>query len=337
MPGVEESIGVKSQLAAGLEAGVETLSLNQVVTFVRYIKLVLPFDGTVFWVRSDLVGPSALLNTATFNAAYFNQPPRPLTERSQFEARGSMHYATDTFQLEDESFAKNTMTFTSQNPIDDLNEVSPQVMYIGEFDGLRFVFSQRGKFYRQADLYHYRGDAVYPALATQIIDDAALLDTANIVVSNSLPAWLQLSRYFPIYPSFLVPDNLEPPYGVVHIAEDGTRALQAVPLIDSRGAHYQLAADKVRFTLYGLRNFNALDWLDYVLRYSTDTDVLGLMNMPIVRDAKKSQNELGIIAQKKTIEFEVSYYQTRIRDVGRQFILSCVPTITVSDTPRGGL
>jgi hypothetical protein len=329
MPSVSETTGAKGQLAAGLADGVETISENQTVHFVKYLKLVLPIDGYVFWLRSDLVGPSAAFNAASFNSTFFNQPYRPLHSQASFDASGSMHYSTDTFQNEDDSPSINHMIFTSLEPLDDLNDVSPQVMYIGEFDGLKFVFSSRAKFYKQADLYHYRGDAIYPTMLPQIIDDPASLDTRNVIVSNSLPIWLQLNQIMPMYPSFLVPDNLAPPYGVVHIMPEGSRALQAAPFMDKLGSHYQLVVDKVRITIYGLRNFNAMDWVDYVNQHTLDSDDMGIMNMPTIRDEHRNQNELNVIAQKKSIEYEVNYYQTRARTIARKFILSCIPTFNI--------
>jgi len=41
-----------------------------------------------------------------------------------------------------------------------------------------------------------------------------------------------------------------------------------------------------------------------------------------------SQNELGIIAQKKSIEYEISYYQLRARHIARQIIGQAIPTYT---------
>lgn len=335
MPGLDEAQNAKPPLGAGLAEGVESISASQRIKFTKYLKLILPLDGFVFWVRSDLVGPSALLNASRFNATLYNEAPRPLRGPATFEAAGSLHYATDQYQTEEESFALNRVVFTSEGPVEDLNDISPMVAYIGEIDDIRFAFSQRGAFYRQADLYHYRGDAIYPSMESQIIDDPTLLDTRNLVVSNSLPIWLTLNRIMPLYPSFLAPDNLRPPYGVVHVIPEGTRTLQVAPFIDAQSNHWQLAADRVRVTMYGLRNFGALDFVDYVNQYTLDTDIMGIMNMPVIRDEKRAQNELNILAQKKTIEYEVSYNQARLREVARQLILSCIPTYVVSDIPLG--
>jgi hypothetical protein len=67
-----------------------------------------------------------------------------------------------------------------------------------------------------------------------------------------------------------------------------------------------------------------------VNQFSVDTDALGIMSMPIMRDEKRGQMELQAIAMKKTIEFDVSYYQTRINDIARQLVESCVVQYEVS-------
>ena len=85
--------------------------------------------------------------------------------------------------------------------------------------------------------------------------------------------------------------------------------------------------------MFGLRNFNALDFQDYVNRFSLQTDLLGIMNSPIVQDGKQWQTEISALAQKKVIEYEVSYNQERIRSVALQYIKSCIPTFYLPNTP----
>lgn len=332
MPTAAELSGAKTPLGAAIAEGVETLSLNQTIRFTKYIRLVLPYDGYLFWVRADLVSSAALYNVMKYNQAQYGQPEDLTSKPITFLAKGSLHYATTMTQMEDESFGLNTVVFTSLGPINDLNEVASSTMYIGDFQGIRFAFSQRGPFYQQADTYHYRGEAIYPSMETQIIDDLRTFNTKDLVVSNSLPVWLGLDQLMPMYPSYLVPDNIVPPYGSVHISPDDTSAIQAIPLLGAKGSHNQLVRDRVRITLYGMRNFNALDYQDMILQYiERNDDVMGLMNTPIVRDEKRQQNELSVIAMKKTIIFEVSYYQLRVRDVARQLILSCIPDFTIDN------
>lgn len=327
MTSVAEAADSKTELAGGLAAGVNTLSLNQAITFTPYDRYVLPIDGTVYWIKS---GPTK-------------------------EFTGSLHYATATRQNEDETVSVNSVVFTSLSEVNDLNRVSPTTIYIGEFQGQKFAFSNRRSFYKQADIYHYNGDAVYPALADVLVADPLDLNE-RLVVSNSLPVWLTLGGEIPVYPSFLVDANIAPPYIAVQIAPENTNAIQAfprripvfatteyvspdywgddytdspivLPLSVPETIHSQLMRDKVKITSYGLRNDEVLAYLDNVLDYSLNTDIIGVCNMPAVRDEKRVQTELGVLAIKKSIEFEVSYYQSRVYDVAVQFIHSATVNI----------
>lgn len=302
MATVDESLNADSQINQDL-AALRELSLNQQVTFSQYIRQVLPLDGFVFWLR---------------------------TQRTTIQ--GSLHISIDKQQSEDESPAVNQAVFTTDKPVQLFNAISSDTMLVGEFEGAKFAFSRRESFYRAAGLYHYVGTAVYPALQNQLVDVGAQIADTTPIISNSLPAWLALKSYKPIwllpanpeltlYPSFAVPDNLQPPYGSVHIEPTATRALGATAVFAQRGTQSQLATDHVRVTLYGAPNNVAMDWLALVNSYSTDTDIIGMMNMPIIRDEKRTQPELNILAMKKTIEFDVSYLQKRIDDVARQLIL----------------
>jgi hypothetical protein len=323
MPTISESIGSQLQLAGSLAAGVKTISQDQAVVFTMYIRVVLPLDGFVFWVRSDLV-------SAAVRAAAVSGIPTPLY---QVSVQGSLHYATQNEQREDETADINRVVFTSLSQIDEFNVIGPGVMFLGEFEGIRFAFNRRDSFYQQANLYHYVGDAVYPALDSQIIDAVGELDTTELIVSNSLPVWLTLNQFMPMYPSFLVPGNIAPPYAVVHIDPSSTNAIQSAPALDSTLSHYQLVSDRVRITMYGLGNNQAMDFQDYVFQYSLNTDVIGVMNMPVIRDEKRTQSELSVIAMKKSIEIEVSYYQARVNTIARQFIKSAIPTYMVAPDP----
>lgn len=329
----------RHQLAATLAEGLDTLSENQTITFTRYKRLVLPLDGYVFWVRANLINVSAAPNTLQGNQVQPNQPPaepgRPVT----FVAKGSMHYATIANQNEDDSSGTNQIIFTSQAEVEDLNDVDPDEMWIGEWQGVRFSFARRDSFYEQSDLHHYRGVAIYSAMESQIIDTPAGFSQAQIV-SNSLPVWLSLAQPtnpmvglggvdVPIYPSFLIAQNIVPPYIAVHIYPEATEAWQASPYFDRSSSQWQLARDRVRLTLYGLRNEQALAFVDYVQRFCLFTEVMGISNMPVVRDEKRTQVELGILAQKKTVEFEVNYYQAAMRDLARQLILSAPITVHI--------
>jgi len=137
-----------------------------------------------------------------------------------------------------------------------------------------------------------------------------------------------------VYPAFLVPTNLLPAYVAVEVQPNSTRALQAVPTRGRTSGHLQLTAERVRMTAYGLRNDAIMDLMDYVLDYSMNTGNVGLMNAPIVRDEHRAQVELAVLAQKKTIEWEVSYFQHRSRSIARQLIMSAIPNFPIVYLPR---
>lgn len=329
MPTVEESAGVQQgSLSGALAAGVETLSENQTVLFVKYIRVILPLDGYAFWVKADLLSQSALANVAEYNAFLFNQPLTVVTAAPRFEAQGSLHYSSEVVQDLDEGYTANKVLFTSLHRIVDLDAVSPMVMYVAHVENFKYAFTRRGLYYKQSGLHHYEGDTINAVLENQLINSAAEFDTTNIVVSNSLPIWLSLNKFFPVFPSDLVPFNFPPPYAAVNVEE--TTALQAAPYIDQNSNHWQLVSDRVSISIFGTRNFNALDYLDYVFEQSLNTEIFGLMNSPVLTDEKRKQDELNIIAQKKTVEFEISYYQVRVRELARQLILSAIPSFIIA-------
>ena len=315
MTRVSESMETQRQLRSVLQDGIASISANQTITFQKYIKKILPLDGFVFWLAGETIS-----------------------------VPGSLHYSSNTDQTEDETIAVNSIVFNTMTPVFAFNAIDEQTLYIAHYDGIRFAFSKRGPFYEQAGIYHYEGSAVYSALATQLVEN--LYDLANYepIVSNSLPAWFNIKEYNPIwlqnqnpqidlYPSYLVPFNIQPPYGVVHVEPSRTSAIQAAPRLTLNGTHYQLAMDKVRITFYGLTNAQVMDFVDTVNQFSLDTETIGIMNIPTVLDEKRPQSEIQAIAMKKTIEYDVSYYQSRIRDVARQLIEQCITQFSVAPYP----
>lgn len=306
MPSIAESLNSQSQLADTLAAGVKTLSLDQQITFTQYSQNTIPTDGYVFYVNTGA--------TTTI--------------------QGSLHYATDRRQNEDETIDIDRVIFTALEQIDVFNEAAPGDLFIGTFDGLQFSFSARGSFYKQANLYHYVGNAVYPALASQLVDSPSDLP-AGPIVSNSLPIWLAQTTFetttIPVYASYLVPANVVPPYVTVHIEPSLTEvpsfpidvwpgnpspltALQPMPST-------QLAKDRVRLTLYGFTSQQAIQYFHALIEYSLNTDNFGFGNSPAIRDEKRTQTELGVIAMKKTIEIDAWYFQSTADAIARRLIL----------------
>jgi len=336
MPSLDEGADVASPLDAALKQGERAISEQQEVCFTLYVRVALPLDGYVFWVKSDLVSKSTLFNVMGFNEVPLNTPQTLAAPASTFTQRGSLHYASRRDQREDQNFSVNRMVFTSEGPIEKLNQVGPNQLWIGRYKDLTFAFGSHGLLYRAAGLWHYEGDAVYPDTAIQLVDELSDLQTKQIV-SNSLPLWLKMNYYtpafyeafgndIPLYPAFLVPANLTPPWGSVFISPETTEALASAPSFDSQMNRWQICKETVRITLFGLNNDAALDFADFVQQWAENNpDDFGIMNMPVIKDLHRVQTELGVIVQKKEIVFEINYFQQRMNQIARALIEECIP------------
>ena len=123
-----EAAAAKTALASDLAEGVKNLSLDQKVRFELYVRVALPIDGFVFWVRSELISDqalAALVNTQIIAGAQ--------KLRSTIEAIGSLHYATSMEQIEESTVGVNSVIFTSLQPVQDLSAVGPNTIYIATF------------------------------------------------------------------------------------------------------------------------------------------------------------------------------------------------------------
>jgi hypothetical protein len=317
---INEAAAAPAQLATALAAGVDDISSDQTVTFQQYTKYTFSEDGYVFWV-------------ATGSAQQF---------------AGSLHVLSERKQEEDQTLAANQFVFTAEQEVSQLNSVAPGTMWVGAWQvddtTLQVAFSSTGMNYQQAGLWHYRGFAVYPALASQLIDSAADLPVGPIV-SNSLPIWLAQNNIAPVYASFLVPDNVVPPYITAHIDPNQTIALQAFPIFDWSARtnpngdpsplyelpSWQLMRDTVRLTFYGFTNQQAIQFYAALMDYSVNTDDFGFCNSPSIVDDKRTQVEIAALAMKKTMVIQASYYQGTADAIARRLILSAgFSSITVS-------
>lgn len=310
------------QLSALLASGLDSLSRKQTLIFSSYQKIVLSSDGYVFWVKMGV----------------------------SVSVEGSLHFGTDRAQDEDQTIGVNMVIFTSESEIAQFNAISPTTMLVAEWTvpgqetTVQIAFSKRGEFYQEANLWHYSGIAVYPALSSQLVANESDIP-AGPIVNNSLPIWLSLSNVsgiaIPVYPSYLVPDNLAPPYVVAHIEPEKTVAIQPFPLFQWPGppspltslqnlTSQQLSRDSVRLTFYGLNNPQVIAWIAGLMDYSLDTDNFGFMSNPIPKDDKRIQTEIAAIAMKKTLDLDVSYYQSAANAIARRLILEALTTFTIS-------
>jgi hypothetical protein len=200
-------------------------------------------------------------------------------------------------------------------------------MYICHYHNIIFAFDSRARLYEQADLYHYRGHALKSKNQTQIIDNPATFNP-TLVVSNSLPIWLYMQIYVPpypgftcpfvLYPSYLVDDNLPPPFGAVHIFD--TNVLEMNTYLGPTLQSDQLCREKVKVHLYGVDNETAITFVNFVSQYSRDWMNIGLSSSPAIHDEKDIQPEMKIISQRKLIEFDINYRQSVSRNIARQLI-----------------
>ncbi|HAF2140951.1 TPA: hypothetical protein G8N84_000686 [Salmonella enterica] len=304
MPSLEELAEQHgSQLSSVLQSAVETLSSGQEITFRLYVRQVLPLDGFVYWVNAEIVSCDELCRLN-------------IESPTRLKIKGSLH--RQVIAVQDESVSKdvNNIIFTPVQPVDDFNVENPDAIYLGEYGGVQFAFSRMESRYQQSGIFHYRGMAILPTMRSQIIDCPEEISDERII-SNSIPLWLAMKDFATVYPSYLVPQNLRPPYIAVDVRN--STPLQAAPVVYG-GQRFQLVQDSVRLTLYGFTNRMALDYIDSVVRRALEGEEFGVTNMPIPVDAKSGQVEINALAKKKTVDFEVNYYQSTVRDISRQLI-----------------
>lgn len=317
-----EDANAQSEMQGVLGAGIGVLSRQQVVQFKQYTRTVLPLDGYVFWLATGKV----------------------------INVKGSLHYSSDLNQDADQTIGINRVLFTTQEEIAEFNEASPGSMFIGDHRRIKIAFSGRGQRAPEAGLWHYFGNAIYPPLFSQIIDDPAQLAGLDPIVSNSLPIWLALTAFSPVYPAYLVDPNIVPPYIVADIDSDTTEEWQAVPNYNagwsdaggvfSLGAPdtgapgfflptaTQLSYERVIFTLYGFNNTDALSFRSYVLQNSLAGDVWGVSSVTPMRDERRIQPEIAAIAMKKSFVLHVNYIQSAVVQIAERLITSASVTVT---------
>ncbi|WP_001139509.1 hypothetical protein [Escherichia albertii] len=304
MPSLEELAEQhSSQLSSVLKSAVETISSDQEITFRLYVRQVLPLDGFVYWVNAEIISCDELCRLN-------------IESPTSLKIKGSLH--RQVIAIQDESVSKdvNNIIFTPVQQVDDFNVENPDAIYLGEYGGVQFAFSRMESRYQQSGIFHYRGMAILPTMRSQIIDCEEDISDEQII-SNSIPIWLQMKDAATVYPSYLVPQNLRPPYIAVDVRN--SIPLQVAPVVFG-GERFQLVQDSVRLTLYGFSNKMALDLVDSVVNRALEEERFGVTNIPVVQDAKSGQVEINALAKKKIVDFDVNYYQSTAREISRQLI-----------------
>jgi hypothetical protein len=320
------------QLSAGLQLGTNTISAQATLTFQLYKKVILPVDGYVFWVNANgLTNSNAVYDAAPFNSVVMNHKQKPpgspvQTAALSITVAGSLHYFQEIHQEEESTYSRQNYLFTAESMVNDFAALAPNEMYITTVpNGSIVAFNGQIGRYDRAGLWHYHGRALYSTEYTQIVNDPNTLSSSQIV-SNSMPYWMQLSTaQLPVYPSFLSPMNLTPPFVSVHI--ERTDAWSQTPAYDQYLNQTQLVADEVKFTMFGLNNEAVMDFQYRVLQTSLNGGY-GISSMPVIYDKKRPQSEFQILAQAKGWDLKVNYTQGSSRQIAQKLITSAFATFT---------
>lgn len=310
---LEAAAAAGAGLGSVLQAGVAQVSEGDQFTWTLYKRLILPADGFVFWAPAATVSP-------------------PITGvQFTVTANGNLHLSQDTQQIAEANYALQNAVFTTSEQVEAFESLESGFLYVMTMpNGSLLAFNGQRMRNNPATLWHYNGRALFPFEATQVIASAADIPADN-VVSDSLPIWLAMSTpELPVFPSFLVPQNQLPPYVAVDI--QGTEAMGQAPLLGPDSTQTQLVTERAVMTFYGVRNNAVLDFQRAVLENSfpgagETSGPYGIMNMPVPVDEKQPQSEFSIIAQRKTMDVQINYYQARTRDIARKLILSAFMTV----------
>lgn len=334
MATIAESIAATGpqQLSAGLQLGTNTISGNATLTFQLYKKVVLPIDGYVFWVNAtSLASTNAVYNNVAYNTVTLDNKQKPSGNPAQtaalnFTVFGSLHYFQEIHQEEQTTYTRQNFLFTAEEAVNNFALVAPNEMYISVApNGSLLSFNGQIGRYDRSGLWHYHGRALYSTEYTQIIQDPNTLSSAQIV-SNSMPFWMSLSTpELPIYPSYLSPLNLTPPYVTAHI--ESTNAWSQTPAYDQYLNQTQLVADEVKFTMWGLNNDAVMNFQYQVLQTSLNGGY-GISSMPVIYDKKVPQSEFQILAQAKGWDLKVNYTQGSSRQIAQKLITSAFASFT---------
>lgn len=308
----------ETPLSGALRAGIESIDQNASIAFTQYTIVRTAQDGYVFWVAG-----------------------------ASQSFPGSLHYATETEQDETGTTDVNSVVFTSSCEVEVLNTASPSAMWCAPVvtpggNTIYVAFRGHGRYYAPAQVWHYYGTAVLPDFQQLLVASAADIP-AEPICSNSLPIWLsQTMPVGAIYPSFVVPANVVPPYAVVNIERTdplaGFPALVPPPapaFVAGSAQLYtwpstQLMKDTGRVSLFGYNNAQALQFLFALMEASRSTDAFGFMGSPAFVDGHDVQPEVQAMSLCKTMAFEISYYLSTADALARRYILSASMTATIN-------
>jgi len=278
--------------------GYQQLSGNQKITFTRYVSKILPIDGWHFWVKAELLDGE----TEPFNKV----------------VSGTLHQSVNQTQEATKSNAITSIILTVNQPIDLLKEVNQESMWLGEYDGSKFSFNIQNAFYDNANQFHYAGDAVYIENSDAFIDDINDLNLDDTVITNCIPLFIALNDQVQIYPAFLNPTNLKPPYATIEVKQ--TTGVAAGITFNEFDDSKLMQWDKVELSIFGLRKKQLSDFLKYLTTKQLETEAFGIYWLPSIQNENIPQSEVNILTNKKVLSFDVNYVIEDIRNAATAFI-----------------
>ena len=318
---------MKTQMHDILQSGYELLSNQQEIVFTKYVRLVLPVDGFVFWVKKSLINLSnGAINNFMLNSMDINGSQAINDPSMEFSVKGSLHYTTNNTQENTQTYGKNSVVFTTSTDIDDFNDIGENTLFIGTFKDVQFAFNSRGGWYEEAGLYHYTGDSINPIMRSQLISELNFFDDSKIV-NDSLPLFMSRNLFAPVYPAFRGVQNARPPFISVDVQE--TKPFQQLAS-EETSEYRQFCLDTVKVTCYGLNNNQILDYIRYMVAEGVKNVDFGICNAPIAKKIDIPQSELNVTANAKEITFEVNYYQTRAAEIALKLIESALSSVSIN-------
>ena len=310
-------------ITSALVSGLKVIDRQKAIKFTLYNRVVLPYDGFVFYVNSNAINNGSTFNTWSLNS-------KMIAERNtakSIEVEGSLHYNSIREQDSDKNYDRNELMFTTPYEILEFNQAQDNSLYIAEYDGMQFSFNSRLSSYSASGLYEYRGQAVPAYLRSQLIESKRDLSKLH-VTSNcmSLIMAFALNKELPVYPAYLAKANDK---RFVTTEVTSTECLAAYPFLDRDGTRTQLTRDNVKVCFYGFENDAALDFVFDFVNMALEDDDYGIANIPTVSDAREPDSELRILSQKKESVIVVNYYQKRVQELTRKLILTAPFIISI--------
>lgn len=289
-----------------LKGGLDDISYNEDVIFHEYRRKVLPLDGFLFWVKT-----------------YVSRT-----------VSGSLHVSTHSQSTEIENYDLSQLVFSTTENIHTFHSTQADRVWVGHVGPIRFLIGAQKNTFKEAGLFHYSAETIPPSHRPQFIETEAELDGYTPVVGTSLPLFLSLPtdttpalnwcpwpKDVPVFPSFSAPDNQEPPYIIVHNDPHKVQSAGMGAVDPLTGDTHQILQEHVRLTLVGLPHTQAANVRDYILHWALlHSDVLGIVNTPVLTDEKRALNEASALAMIKTLELDVMYSQNTVRHTALKLI-----------------